>query len=119
MYAFINVIKKDHQVRVKIIDMLDRYMRLPYIYQSKIGYDTLIQKVILKELINIMSTTIIELDKELKMKISRIKYLENKKTYKIVIYIDYLRVKIHFDQTQITTLGEMIFDMYAKKICHE
>ena len=38
--------------------MLDKYNRLPYKYQSKIGYDTLIQNVILKELINIMGTTI-------------------------------------------------------------
>ena len=72
MYAFINVIKKDPKVRVEINDMLDRYMGLPYIYQSKIGYDTLIQNVILKELINIMGTTITDLDIVLKMKISRI-----------------------------------------------
>ena len=49
--------------------MLDRYNRLPYNYQSKIGYDTLIQDVILKELINIMGTTITDIDIELKMKI--------------------------------------------------
>ena len=59
--------------------MLYRYNRLPYNYQSKIGYDTLIQNVILKEVINIMGTTITDLDIEIKMKISRIKYLENKK----------------------------------------
>ena len=58
--------------------MLDRYNRLPYNYQSKIGYDSLIQNVILKELINIMCTVITDLDKELKMKISRIEYLESK-----------------------------------------
>ena len=46
--------------------MLDRYMRLPLKYQSKIGYDTLIQNVILKELINIMSTTKLDLDTEIK-----------------------------------------------------
>ena len=78
MEAFINVIRKDPQVRVKISDMLDRYNRLPYNCQSKIGYDTLIQKVILKELIIIMGTTITDLDLELKMKISRIEYLESK-----------------------------------------
>ena len=49
--------------------MLDRYMRLPYNYQSKIGYDCLIQNIILKELINIRGTTIIDLGIELKMKI--------------------------------------------------
>ena len=58
--------------------MLDRYMRLPYKYQSKIGYHCLIQNVILKELNNIMGTTITDLDIELKMKISRIKHLESK-----------------------------------------
>ena len=57
--------------------MLDRYMRLPSNYQSKIGYDCLNQNVILKEIINIMGTTITDLDIELKMKISRIEYLEN------------------------------------------
>ena len=78
MDAFIIVIKKDPKMRIKINDMLDRYMRLPYKNRSKIGYDTLIQNVILKELINIMGTTITDLDIELKMKISRIKYLESK-----------------------------------------
>ena len=61
---------------VKINNMLDSYNRLPYKYQSKIRYDTLIQNVVLKELINIMSTTITDLHIELKMKIGRIKYLE-------------------------------------------
>ena len=77
MEAFVNVIKKDPKVQVKINNMLDRYMRLSYKYQSKIGYDCLIQNIILKELINIMGTTITDLDIELKMKISRIIYLEN------------------------------------------
>ena len=58
--------------------MLERYNRLSYNYQSKIGYDTLIQNVILKELINIMGKTITDLDIELKMKISRLRYLESK-----------------------------------------
>ena len=58
--------------------MLDRYMSLPYIYQSKIGFDCLIQKIILKELINNMRTTRVGLDIKLKMKISRVKYLESK-----------------------------------------
>ena len=81
MDAFINVIKKDPKVRVKIIDKLDRYNRLPDNCQSKIGYDTLIQSVILKELINKMGTTITDLDIELKLKISRIKYLEVRLMY--------------------------------------
>ena len=46
-------------------------MRLPYEYRSRIGYDSLIQKVILKKLIKIMATTIIDLGRDLKMKISR------------------------------------------------
>ena len=75
---FRNVIRKDPKVRIKINNTLDRYNRLPYNYQTKLGYDTLIQNVILKELINIMGTTIKNLDIELKMKISRIKYLEKK-----------------------------------------
>ena len=58
--------------------MLDRYNRLLYNYQSKIGYDTLIQNVILKEIIIIMGGTIIDLDIELKMKIGRTKHLENR-----------------------------------------
>ena len=78
---FVNVIRKDPKVRIKLNDMLDRYNRLPYIYQSKIRYDALNQNVILQELINIMGNTITDLDIELKMKISRIKYLENKNSY--------------------------------------
>ena len=58
--------------------MLDRYNRLLYNYQSKIGYDTLIQNVILEELINVMATTKADLDIELKMKNSRIEYIESK-----------------------------------------
>ena len=42
------------------------------------GYDALIQNVILKELIHIMGTTITDLDIELKIKISRINYLKSK-----------------------------------------
>ena len=58
--------------------MLDTYNKLPYNYQSKTGYDNLIQKVIPKELINIMGAAITDMDIELKMKTSRIKYLESK-----------------------------------------
>ena len=42
--------------------MLDRDNRLPLKYQSKIGYDALVQKVIPKELIKILGTTITDLD---------------------------------------------------------
>ena len=81
MNDFINVIKKDPKVRIKRNDMLDTYSRLPYKYQSKIGYDSLIHNVVPKELINIMGTTITDLDIELKMKVSRIDYLESKNSY--------------------------------------
>ena len=81
MDDFVNVIKKDPKVRVKIIDMLDRYNRLPPKYQSKTGYDTSIQNVILEELWKIMGTTITDLDIKLKRKISTRKYLENKNPY--------------------------------------
>ena len=57
--------------------MLDRYNRLTYHGKIEIVYDNLIQNIILKELINIMSIMISDLDMELKMKISRIKYLES------------------------------------------
>ena len=78
MDVFVNVIRKVPKVRVKINDMLDRYNRLRLKKQSKKGYDNLIQNVILKQLKNIMGTTIIDLDIELKMKISRIKSSESK-----------------------------------------
>ena len=81
MDAFLNVIRKDPKVRIIINVKLDRCNRLPYNYQSKIGYDTSIQNVILEELINIMGTTITDLDIELKMKNCRKKYLENKNSY--------------------------------------
>ena len=67
MEAFIKVIKKDPKVRYKINDTLGRYMSLPYDFQSKIGYNSLIQNVIQKELINIMAMTINDLDIEIKI----------------------------------------------------
>ena len=78
MEAFINVLKKDPFVCMKINNMLDRYNRLTCDRKNEIVYDDLIQNIILEELINIMSILISDLDMELKMKISRIKYLENK-----------------------------------------
>ena len=42
MDDFINVIKKDPQVQIKIKDTLDKHNRLPYKYQSEVGSDTLI-----------------------------------------------------------------------------
>ena len=51
---FVNVTRKDPKVRIKIKDMLDRYIKVPYNYQSKTGYDNLIQNVFLKKMMNIM-----------------------------------------------------------------
>ena len=68
MDDFIKAIKKDPKIRNNINIMLDRYMSLPYEFQSRIGYDSLIQNIILKQLINILSLIIIDLDIELKMK---------------------------------------------------
>ena len=70
MEAFMRVTKKNLKVQNKINIMLDRSMSLPHDFQSKIGYNSLIQNVILKELINIMAMTIYDLD---------IEYLENEK----------------------------------------
>ena len=77
MNAFINVLIKDPFVCIKVNNMLDRYNRFTYDRKNEIVYDILIQNIILKELINIMSIMISDLDMELKMKISRIKYLES------------------------------------------
>ena len=76
-----DVNETDPQKRIKINVMLDSYKRLPYKFQSRIGYDSLIQNVILKELINIMGITITDLDLELKLKNSRQNYLETKNSY--------------------------------------
>ena len=62
---------------MKIKNIIDRYNRLTYDRKIEIVYDNLIQNNILKELINIMSIMISDLDMELKMKISRMKYLES------------------------------------------
>ena len=77
MDAFIKIIKKDPFVCIKTNNMLDRYNRLTYDRKIEIAYDNLIQNIILKELINIMSVMIRDLDMELKLKISRIEYLES------------------------------------------
>ena len=61
--------------------MLDRHNRLPYNYQTKVGYDTLIHNVILEELINLMSVRMVDLDVESNMKINRIRLLESKNPY--------------------------------------
>ena len=78
MKDFMNVIKKDPQICLKINDMLDRYNTLPNNYLSNLRYDTLIQNVIHKELMNVMGTAITYQDIELKMKSSRMKYLESR-----------------------------------------
>ena len=78
MDNFLNVIKRDQEVEMKIKFFFDRCFQLPLNYQSKIGCDTLIQEVILKELMNLMGATRVDIDIELKMKISRIIYLESR-----------------------------------------
>ena len=77
MEAFMNVIEKDPFVCMKINNMLDRYNRLTYDHRIEIVYDNLIQNNFLEDLININSIMISDLDMELKIKISRIKYLES------------------------------------------
>ena len=68
MENFIKFIKKDKRIRNNINIMLDRYLSLPYEFQSRIGYNSLIQNVILKELINMLCLIIVDLDIELKLK---------------------------------------------------
>ena len=68
MDNFIKAIKKDKKICNNINIMLDRYMSLPYEFQSRIGYNSLIQKVILKELVNMLCLIIVDLDIELKLK---------------------------------------------------
>ena len=66
MEAFVNVIKKDPFVCMKIKNMLDRYNRLTYDRKIEIVYDNLIQNIILKELLNIRSILISDLGIEKK-----------------------------------------------------
>ena len=66
MEAFINVIRKDPFVCMKLNSMLYRYNRLTYDHKIEIVYDKLIQNIIFEELINIMSIMILDLDMELK-----------------------------------------------------
>ena len=68
MDEFINVIKKDPLVCIKMNIMLDRYNRLTYNHKIEIAYDNLIQNIILKELINMLCLIIIDLDIEIKLK---------------------------------------------------
>ena len=57
--------------------MFDRYNILTFDRKIEIVYDNLIQNIILKKLMNIISVMISDLDMELKMKISRANYLES------------------------------------------
>ena len=68
MEYFIKAIKKDKRICNNINIMLDRYMSLPSEFRSRIGYNSLIQNVILKELINMLCLIIVDLDIELKLK---------------------------------------------------
>ena len=71
MENLIKAIKKDPKICTNINIMLNRYMSLPYKFQSRIGYNSLIQNVILKELINMICLIIVDLDIELKLKNSQ------------------------------------------------
>ena len=75
MEDFIKAIKRDPKICNKINIMLDRYLSLPYEFQSRVGYNSLIQNVILKELFNMLSLVIIDLDIELKLKKNNISNL--------------------------------------------
>ena len=70
MDDFKNVIKRDPKVQIKIEDLLDKYNRLSYNYQSEIGYDTLIQNNIPEETLKLMGSTLVDIDIDLIMKIS-------------------------------------------------
>ena len=78
MDDFINVIKRDPKVQMKIKDVLINCIKLPYKYESKVGYDTLIQNVIPKKLKNLKGATIVDIDIELKMEINGMNYLESR-----------------------------------------
>ena len=49
MDDFTNAIKKDPKVQIKIKDILDKNIRLPPNYQSKIGFDTFFGMLYLKK----------------------------------------------------------------------
>ena len=75
MNDFKNLIKRDPQVQITLKDMLDRYNKIPYIYLSETGYDTLIQNVILEGILNLMGSKLVDIDKQLKKNIVRIQNL--------------------------------------------
>ena len=66
MDAFIKVNKKDPQVLINLRSKLDKCVKLSLNYQSKLGYDTLIQKVILEEIINLINFMRVNKDRQLK-----------------------------------------------------
>ena len=78
MYDFLNVIERDPEVQIKIKDMFDKYIRLLPNYQSKKRYDTSIQNDIPKNMVNLVATTIVDIDIKLKMKVCGIEYLESR-----------------------------------------
>ena len=66
MDDFTNIIKRYPQVQRKMKDNSDKNIELPPNYQSTVGYDTLIQNVILKEKICLMGTIIVDTDTKIK-----------------------------------------------------
>ena len=91
MDQFIDVIKKDPFVCMKINNMLDRYNRLTYDRKIEMVFDNLIQNIILKELIKIMSIMILDLDMELKKKLQELNILKVFFLYKIDDHIYHLK----------------------------
>ena len=82
MDDFRNVNKRDSKVQTKTkkicqINIINYHL----IIDRKKEYDTLIQNVILREVMNLMGITIVDIDIELKMKSSRIEYLESRFLY--------------------------------------
>ena len=82
---------------------------MPYNYQSKIGYDSLIQNVILKELINKNGTTITGIDKELKLKFSRRKYFESR-----LFEFYYIQIEVKSISECLNRVDNMIFEKSLK-----
>ena len=80
--------------------MLDKFNNFSYNYQSKIGYDTLTQNVILTEIINIMGITLVDIETELKMKFSRANYSESNFIiqHKFFYLIVFLRIKSFWER---------------------
>ena len=88
-------------MRITLEAILDKYIEKSLSFQSKIGYDTLIQNVILTEIINLTSIIIVDINRELKLKISK----TNIK--KVELYVDKLELK--FNKNSIGQHSNLLF----------